>query len=133
MNAEERLIRRAVGAFNEQDVEGFVAELHSDVEIEFFGGFDGVLGQRFEGEEGARRFYEDWFAAFETMHVHLERFLEAGEGLVILHRLVGTGKESGVPVELPGAAIYGFKDGRISRAAFYYDRDEALEAAGLAE
>jgi len=50
---------------------------------------------------------------------------------VILHKLVGTGKESGVPIELLGAAIYSFRDDLISRAAFYYDRDEALEAAGL--
>ena len=61
----------------------------------------------------------------------VERALEAGERLVILHKLVGTGKESGVPIELLGAAIYSFADDRISRAAFYYDRDEALEAAGL--
>ena len=92
-----------------------------------------MLGARFEGEEGARRFFHDWFAAFETMHVELERFLEADERLVILHQLVGTGKESGAPVELPGAAIYGFEGDLISQAAFYYDRDQALEAAGLAE
>jgi ketosteroid isomerase-like protein len=127
----ERLIRQAVGAFNEQDIEGWVGALDPHVEIEFFGGFDGVLGARFEGEEGARRFFEDWFAAFETMHVELEEFREAGEQLLILHELVGTGKESGAPVQLPGAAIYGFKGERISRAAFYYDRDEALEAARL--
>ena len=120
-------------AFNEQDVEGFVGSLHPECRIEFIGGFDGVIGEGFEGEEGARRFYEDWFAAFETMHVAVESSLEAGERLVILHKLVGTGKGSGVPVELLGAAIYSFEDGRISRAAFYYDRDEALEAAGLHE
>ena len=118
-------------AFNEQDVEGFVGALDPRIEIEFYGGFEDVLGARFEGEEGARRFFDDWFAAFETMHVELERFLEAGERLVILHRLVGTGKESGAPVELPGAAIYGFRGDRISGAAFYYERDQALAAAGL--
>ena len=118
-------------AFNEQDVDGFVAALHPQCRIEFIGGFDGVIGERFEGEEGARRFYDDWFATFATMHVAVEEALEADERLVILHKLIGTGRESGAPVELLGAAIYSFRDHKISRAEFYYDRDEALEAAGL--
>ena len=121
-----------MSAFNEQDVEAWLAALHSECQIEFVGGFDAVIGECFEGQEGARRFFEDWFAAFDTMHVAVESALEAGERLVILHKLVGTGKESGVPIELLGAAIYSFADDRISRAAFYYDRDEAREAAGLA-
>ncbi len=65
------------------------------------------------------------------MHVEVERSLEADERLVILHKLTGTGRESGAPVDLPGAAIYSFRDHKISRAEFYYDRDQALEAAGL--
>ncbi len=132
MTDHERLIRQATGAFNGQDIEAWVGALHSDIEIQFFGGFDSMLGARFEGEEGARRFFEDWFATFETMHVELQQFRDTGEEMLTVYELVGTGKESGAPVQLPGAAIYGFKGGKISRAAFYYDRDEALEAAGLA-
>ena len=55
-----------MSAFNEQDVEAWLAALHSECQIEFVGGFDAVIGERFEGQEGARRFFEDWFAAFDT-------------------------------------------------------------------
>ena len=105
--------------------------MHPDAEVELIGGFDRVMGQSFQGEEGVRRFCQEWFTAFKTMTVEVERFLDAGEQILILTRLKATGTGSDVPVELLGAAIYSFRDGKIARIDFYYDRDQALEAAGL--
>jgi len=107
--------------------------MHSEAEVELIGGFDGVMGQSFHGEEGVRRFCQEWFTAFKTMTVEVERFLDAGEQILILTRLKATGTGSDVPVELLGAAIYGFRDNRIARIDFFYDRDQALEAAGLSD
>jgi hypothetical protein len=78
--------------------------MHSEAEVELIGGFDGVMGQSFHGEEGERRFCQEWFGAFKTMTVEIERFLDAGEKIVILNKLEATGTGSDVPVELSGSA-----------------------------
>ena len=130
--AHERLIREAARAFTERDVEAVLAAMHPDSEMELIGGFEGVMGQRFHGEEGVRRFCEEWFTAFSAMRVEIERLLQAGERVVALTELTATGSGSDAPVELLGAAIYSFKDDRIDSIDFYYDRPAALEAAGLA-
>jgi ketosteroid isomerase-like protein len=131
VEAQERLIRDAARAFNERDVEAVVAAMDPEAEVGLIGGFEGVMGQRFQGEEGVRRFCDEWFTAFKTMEVGVERLLEAGERIVALTELKATGSGSDAPVELLGAAIYSFKDDRISSIDFYYDRPAALEAAGL--
>ncbi len=133
VEAHESLIRQAARAFNERDVDEVVASMHSEAEVELIGGFDGVMGQSFQGEEGVRRFCQEWFTAFKTMTVEVERLLDAGERILILTRLKATGAGSDAPVELLGAAIYSFRDGKIARIDFYYDRDQALETAGLSD
>ncbi|MDP9188297.1 MAG: nuclear transport factor 2 family protein [Actinomycetota bacterium] len=131
MEAHERLIREAARAFNERDVDEVVALMHSEAEVKLIGGFDGVMGQHFQGEEGVRRFCQEWFTAFKTMTVGVERLFDAGERILIFSRLQATGTGSDAPVELLGAAIYSFRDGTIAAIDFYYDREQALEAAGL--
>lgn len=129
--AHEQLIREAARAFNERDIDEVVTLMHSEAEVELVGGFDGVMGQRFNGEAGVRRFCQEWFTAFKTMTFEVERCLDAGEQILILSRLEATGTGSEARVELLGAAIYSFRDDKIASIAFYYDRDQALEAAGL--
>ena len=131
VEAHKRLIREAMAAFNERDVDRVVATMHPDSEVELIGGFDGVMGPRFHGEEGSRRFCEEWFTAFKTLEVKIAEYLEAGERIAILTELEATGTGSEVRVELLGAAIYSFKDEMISRIDFYYERERALADAGL--
>lgn len=125
------LLRESIRAFNDRDIDRIVASGHPDVRIELFGGFAQLMGKRFEGPEGLRRFYTDWFATFETMHVEVEGLLQAGDLLVALTKLNATVRGSNAPVEVGGAIVNGFEDGKISRVDFYYDRDEALAAVGL--
>lgn len=128
------IVRRGMRAFNERDIEGLLATMHPEGEIELVGGFADIMGQKvFRGTHEVRRFFSDWFTTFKTMNVEFERFLEAGEQIVALTRLNATVKESDVPVETLGAVVWSFRDGNTSRMALYYDRQEALEAAGLSE
>jgi ketosteroid isomerase-like protein len=127
----EHLIREAARAFNERDVDAVVASMDPAGEVALIGGFEGMMGQRFQGEEGVRRFCDEWFTAFKEMEVRFERLLEAGERIVVLTELRATGTGSAAPVELLGAAIYSFRGDRISGIDFYYERDRALEDAGL--
>jgi ketosteroid isomerase-like protein len=130
----ERLARQGMRAFNERDIEGLVATMHPEGEIELVGGFADIMGQNiFRGTQAVRRFYSDWFTTFKTMNVEFERFREAGELLLAYTRLDATVEGSDAPVETLGAVVWSFKDGKTSRMALYYDRQEALEALGLKE
>jgi ketosteroid isomerase-like protein len=131
VEAHKRLIREAMAAFNERDTDRVVAAMHPDSEVELVGGFDGVMGPHFHGEEGSRRFCEEWFTAFKTMEVRIAEYLDAGERILILTELEAMGTGSEVRVDLLGAAIYSFEDEMIRRIEFYYERDRALEDAGL--
>ena len=59
---------------------------------------------------------------------------KGNEDIVFLWvRFSGHGKESGVPVDMELAHVLTMRDGRVARTVEYYDRTEALEAAGLSE
>jgi ketosteroid isomerase-like protein len=124
---------QAVRAFNDHDIEGIVVLTHPEIVIELFGGFADLMGDRFVGHEGVRRYYTDWFATFETMQVELEEILPAGDRAVAMTRLSATAEGSDLVVEIPGAIVYTFRDEKIVHAGFYYDRADALAAAGLAD
>ena len=127
-------IRRIEAAFNERDVEGVLAGMHPDVELELVGGFADIMGQAiFNGVEGMRRFFTDWYATFKTVYTEEEQALEVGDQVLVLSRFRATVEGSPVPVELPIGSIFSFRGPKISRVAAYYDRNEALEALGLSE
>ena len=59
-------------------------------------------------------------------------FVDAGERVVVVERLVGKGKGSGVEVAQTWGAVWTVRDGRVVRMELSYpDRDAALAAAGL--
>lgn len=60
--------------------------------------------------------------------------IDAGSRVVVVGRLVGKGKASGVEVEQPIAGIWNVRDGRVVRVELgYTDRAEALAAVGLSD
>jgi ketosteroid isomerase-like protein len=129
---QERLVRQALRAVNDSDIEAVVAMTGPDAEYELIGGFADVVGEpTLRGPAGVRRFYTDWFATFTTTHVEPRYFVEAGEQLVVISDVEVTAEGSDMPVKLCIGQIYSFGDGMISRVASYYDPKEALEAAGL--
>ncbi len=53
--------------------------------------------------------------------------------VVAFLRQSGTGRGSGVPVNLIHGGVFDLKDGRIARISLYLDPADALKAAGLSE
>ena len=86
------------------------------------------------GRERFRRFIEDIASAWvrprwETIEVHplgADRVFYRG-------RWGGEGLASGINTTASTSVVVNFRDGLIVRVEFYFDHDEALEAAGLAE
>jgi ketosteroid isomerase-like protein len=86
------------------------------------------------GREEFVEFMRTWTEEFEGWSIQVERLIDAGEDRVVaLTHQSGTGKGSGVPVELDLGLIYELKDGRVIRITNYLTHAEALEAVGLSE
>jgi len=62
----------------------------------------------------------------------IEELIETGDQIVVLSRLVARGKHSGIEVNAPRAALFTFREGRITRLLLA-DREGARKAAGLSE
>jgi ketosteroid isomerase-like protein len=86
------------------------------------------------GVEKARHFRDTGPWRGSPIHFEPERFLDVDdERVLVFVRVIGTGRESGVPVELRAAHECTVRDGRLVRLKVYPDREAALEAAGLSE
>jgi ketosteroid isomerase-like protein len=60
-----------------------------------------------------------------------ERFIGAGDRVVVFVRVVAEGGASGVTTERKTAHVWTVRHGRLSSIQIYRDRAEALEAVGL--
>ena len=88
--------------------------------------------KRYVGPEGLRATWLDWMEPWATYRTETEDVIDAGEGtVVVLGRAFARRSDSEAEVNNLGAAIWTVVDGRVTRAVFYADPQEALEAAGL--
>ncbi len=85
----------------------------------------------YEGYEGLRRFRRERDEVWEEFVVTPERMIDAGEKVVVIESLGGSGRGSGVETRSRSASVWTVRDGRVIAMATYYDPREALKAAGL--
>ena len=81
--------------------------------------------------------WRDFLGAWEGYCVSAGEYRELDEGRVlVLDRQGGRGKASGVQLEdmqAKKAALFHIREGKVTRAVYYWDRDRALADLGLAE
>jgi ketosteroid isomerase-like protein len=86
------------------------------------------------GKDAVRAYAQDWLDMFDDLKVEPVELIDAGEDQVIaVLRSSGRAKLSGVETDLTYAALYTIRDGKIARGREYWTKEQALEAAGLAE
>ncbi len=86
----------------------------------------------YHGHAGLREAMRNVELAFEEVSFEAEDFLDAGDDVVVLVRMIGRGKGSGVEVDARIAHLWTLREGKGVRVRVL-DRDDALEAAGLRE
>jgi ketosteroid isomerase-like protein len=70
--------------------------------------------------------------AWEKIGTEAYEFIDGGDQVVVIGRLVGKGRASGVAVERPTAQVWTLQDGRIVRWEYgYTNPQDALKVAGL--
>ena len=131
-----KVVLEAVAALNRSDAGAFLQALHPDVVWEESGDvFPGLRGT-YRGPAEVRKWVEGAILdeAWESIHIDVNEITEAGDARVFLGTLVtARGAGSGVETELRAWQILGLADGKVVRRQVFFNRTEALEAAGLSE
>jgi uncharacterized protein len=85
------------------------------------------------GIDAVRRYMEGFDKHWEAIRFEPEEYIDLGDHVVVVARLTGTGRRSGVEVSRTWAYVWTLRGGRALRMAAFDDRAEALDAVGLEE
>jgi ketosteroid isomerase-like protein len=86
----------------------------------------------YEGHDGLRRLGREIGEVWESFQATPERFVDAGDRVVVVETRRGRGRGSGVDVEQRSAVIWTLRGGQIVRMETDLDPDEALSRVGMA-
>ena len=87
----------------------------------------------YRGHDGMREFREELGEAFEDVRLDADRFIDAGNQVVVLGSMRARGVGSGVEVREARGWLWTLRDGKVVRHQTYDGHEAALEAAGLSE
>jgi ketosteroid isomerase-like protein len=95
---------------------------------------EGVDAGSVTGRSGLIRAVRNWLSDFDDVRVKAEQFRELdGHRVLVLNKLSGRAKRSGLQVDQRAAEVFEIHDGRVTRIVQYADRDRALADLGLEE
>jgi ketosteroid isomerase-like protein len=76
----------------------------------------------------------EYLRPFSDLRIEAERIIDlGGDRVLVLSRQTAQGKQSGVPIDHEAGDVFTLRDGKIVRYDAYWNRADALEAAGLPE
>jgi ketosteroid isomerase-like protein len=87
----------------------------------------------FRGREGFDELMAMLGEAWGKWRLEPERFLDAGDRVVVFVRILAEGGASGAPIELDTAHVWTVRGARATSMHAYRNRSAALEAAKLEE
>ncbi len=127
------VVRNILREWAEGDFGASAKLLDSDITFETFmpDANENVVAHGFVEIEA---FTREWLAQWRTYRIVGEEFRPVGPDKVFVSvRQIATGSHSGVEVDSPGFSVWTLHRGRVVKLTLHYDREEALEAAGLSE
>ena len=105
-----------------------------DVEHSRIGAQTPDMEGRWLGLDEFRTVFREYLQALSDLRIEAERIIDlSGDRVLVLSRQTARGKQSGVPIEHELGDLFTLRDGKIVRYDSYWNRAEALEAAGLSE
>jgi ketosteroid isomerase-like protein len=123
------IVRRSLDAFAQRDVDTMRALNDPDLVLDWSASL-GWLAGVYRGFDNALRFYKGYFEAFETTVIVVDRYIEAGESVVVPNVAHQRGRD-GIEVSARGTFVFTLRNRKITRICLYQETAEALEAVGL--
>ena len=125
------LVRRFIDAWSAQDRALMFELLHPDAV--FHSAITNVVGETFEGRDQILGVFDRWAEEWSEIRWEVDELIDADESRVVtLHKVFATGRASGIETVRELGGVVEIRDGRVVSQWIYLDRNEALEAAGLA-
>ena len=126
-----KLYRQGIDAFNQRDIEAFLALADPDVV-----GVSRVLaveGGTYHGHDGTRKWWSNLLGVFPDFTIEIVSVRDAG--LLTVAELANRahGEESPAPLEESVWQVAEWREGRVVRWQIYESERDALQAAGLEE
>ncbi|MGI8460563.1 MAG: nuclear transport factor 2 family protein [Solirubrobacterales bacterium] len=125
-----QLVRDFMAAANRRDFETMDSFISDN--FVFHSIFAASEGRVFKGHSGLREYFEALEGSFDELELPVDEAIDAGaEQVVLVVRVRGRGKASGVPVEHRFGQVWTVTHGAIREIVSYPEPDEALGAAGM--
>ena len=121
--------RRLVAAFNDRDVERFLADTHAAAELHSLRAQ--LEGTPYRGHAGIRQMFADFEEDWEYLRVEIHAFRNIESNVVGTGHLHSRGRASRVDLDVPVAFVWRFREGKAVYAKLFSEEAEALRAAGL--
>jgi ketosteroid isomerase-like protein len=87
----------------------------------------------YRGLDGMRRLLGEVREVWEEWHVIPERFLDAGDRVVVIETVHARGRGSGVELDSRTAAMWTLRNGRVTGVRTGIEIEAALKAVGMEE
>lgn len=126
------IVESALQAFNRRDLNALAGLSYADLEIVSTLTAANLGGSTYLGSDAFTGYFAAMDESWDEWRIEDFDVLDASDDRVAcLCRLVGKGRQSGVPVERPVGITYRIRDEKLWRIRSYLDPDEALKAVGL--
>ena len=82
----------------------------------------------YHGRDGIRRWFETFYEAMDEVRIVPERYLDAGDWVVVPSKLVTRGRTSGLVAEQPVVLAWGIRDQKVVSLRLFATEEEAFES-----
>jgi ketosteroid isomerase-like protein len=124
------IVRQALEKWNRGDLDAFVEMLDDDVVLRMAEGWPERV---YFGKAAARSFIDGWVETVGGYDTVVEEAIDAGAVVVVRQRVHLSGVQSGIEGDQRSTSIATLREGKVVMLEFFWDHQEALEAAGLRE
>jgi len=125
------VVRQMIALNNARDFDGVLDFMA--VDIECFPADDQPESESFRGREAFAAYYKEWLETFDEYVIEPSEYLDRGEYVILVGRVVGRGRLSQAQVSDEDAWLYRFRRGKVVEYRECGTKARALEAAGLSE
>jgi ketosteroid isomerase-like protein len=122
------VVRTGIEAWNRRDWDAAMMAFHPEIEWRNAGVLPDVADV-YRGHEGVRVFWDSWAGSWDDIQLEPEEFIDLGDRVLVLARFRASGRNQ-IEVNRPIAQLWTMRDGLIVSFQSYWDRAEALAAAG---